>query len=943
MSIQNSSNSAALVKAQLIDFLKNLPALASEDTRRAVAISAGFDSDLLSRLDYKGAPTTALPRLVDTIASYGELLDGRNALEAFLSIIRTTVGLDSKEYLDSLIDSWRTVPKDQTTSSSSLEGYLKYILDVWDRLESPLLPPEIKFSEIAIRLRVHDTGTSVGSSTTLRLPGYRRKDATSPYAQGLEMSELIEVIPDREHWLIVGDPGTGKTTLLLSEAARFAKRALNNNAGLVPVFISLANFSNQAEKQFGYSIFDHLDAIGKNLALTDLGQTIRTLALKGRVIFFLDGLDEISDSIRRSITDRIEAAIPSRLGNRLVYTSRKVGLSGPQGFALLELEPLTINEQRSLMITICGKEKTALLLKNIAGRRNLQDMASVPMALTVLALVARESGDNLEDYLYRNADLLQLGTQILLEGRHKGAMGVRNPERAEDVLARASFQLHNQLQENATGELFQLAEVERAVETAESSWLSSWQGSRDFIRDVSSHSNIFYPVDVLRRNYRYLHRTFREFLAALEMSKLSRIDRRALVAEFIDQQKWAEVLVMLGGLTADINDYLDQLLSGPPDLALRTLKEVKKLDPELAAQVLQLRSTRLQDRRQVFSELLRKLGSMETTVDVLRAYVESVASAIPRADLFFIQEILQPADTEIARELLADMFKYLPPVPPGLVDSVVLKDGTYDYWCDVPSGPFLFGAPEDDPGKPQWVPSATEVEISSFRIGRVPVTNLVYEVFDPSHKFRRDFQDQVRANELDEHPVVRVSWYEAVMFCQWLSVAYPGIRLPTEAEWEKAASWTSEGEKRRFPWGDEWDATLLNNWEQGPNRTTRVGMYPEGKSPCGALDMAGNVWEWCLDGFEEEVEDTIDRVRSFPRDPRAPATVERRIDRGGGWYQDVGQPHTFLRAADDPADTFSHCGFRLAWSDPAGTNHVTAASLINESYLASKRSHDAQS
>jgi formylglycine-generating enzyme required for sulfatase activity len=334
---------------------------------------------------------------------------------------------------------------------------------------------------------------------------------------------------------------------------------------------------------------------------------------------------------------------------------------------------------------------------------------------------------------------------------------------------------------------------------------------------------------------------------------------------------------------------------------------------------------------------------METTVDVLRAYVESVASAIPRADLFFIQEILQPADTEIARELLADMFKYLPPVPPGLVDSVVLKDGTYDYWCDVPSGPFLFGAPEDDPGKPQWVPSATEVEISSFRIGRVPVTNLVYEVFDPSHKFRRDFQDQVRANELDEHPVVRVSWYEAVMFCQWLSVAYPGIRLPTEAEWEKAASWTSEGEKRRFPWGDEWDATLLNNWEQGPNRTTRVGMYPEGKSPCGALDMAGNVWEWCLDGFEEEVEDTIDRIRSFPRDPRAPATVERRIDRGGGWYQDVGQPHTFLRAADDPADTFSHCGFRLAWSDPAGTNHVTAASLINESYLASKRSHDAQS
>ena len=91
--------------------------------------------------------------------------------------------------------------------------------------------------------------------------------------------------------------------------------------------------------------------------------------------------------------------------------------------------------------------------------------------------------------------------------------------------------------------------------------------------------------------------------------------------------------------------------------------------------------------------------------------------------------------------------------------------------------------------------------------------------------------------------MVGVSWVEAVAYCRWLS-KQTGIefRLPSEAEWEKAARGAGG---RIYPWGNTWEAGRCNSAEAGLNHTTPVGQYPNGASPCGALDMAGNVWEYC--------------------------------------------------------------------------------------------------
>ena len=125
----------------------------------------------------------------------------------------------------------------------------------------------------------------------------------------------------------------------------------------------------------------------------------------------------------------------------------------------------------------------------------------------------------------------------------------------------------------------------------------------------------------------------------------------------------------------------------------------------------------------------------------------------------------------------------------------------------------------------------------------------------------------------DDHPIVKVTWNDAKAYCDWA-----GVQLPTEAQWEKAAR-SIDG--RIYPWGNEWDASKCNNYNAGQNQTTPVGSYPAGVSPYGLMDMAGNVWEWCADWFDEKY------YASAPdRNPTGPASGIYRVLRGGSWRGD---------------------------------------------------------
>ena len=164
-----------------------------------------------------------------------------------------------------------------------------------------------------------------------------------------------------------------------------------------------------------------------------------------------------------------------------------------------------------------------------------------------------------------------------------------------------------------------------------------------------------------------------------------------------------------------------------------------------------------------------------------------------------------------------------------------------------------------------------EVYLDSYWIDKTEVTNEMYLACIDAKVCREPAQTEYYLQtEFANHPVFGVSWEEANAYCNWA-----GRRLPTEAEWEKAARGI---DGRIFPWGNESPTDELSNFNQHNEGTSPVGSYPKGASPYGALDMAGNVWEWTADGY------AINFYIQTPfNNPLSETPINQRVLRGGNW------------------------------------------------------------
>lgn len=226
----------------------------------------------------------------------------------------------------------------------------------------------------------------------------------------------------------------------------------------------------------------------------------------------------------------------------------------------------------------------------------------------------------------------------------------------------------------------------------------------------------------------------------------------------------------------------------------------------------------------------------------------------------------------------------------------------------LPEGEFMMGSDAPD-AQPNEQP-LTQVHLSPFYISQHPITNAQYERFDPSHKSKRI------ANAGDTHPVVYVSSFEAVKFCEWLGQKEgKTYRLPTEAEWEYAARGT---DGRKYPWGNQEgkadlanfaDASTTFAWRDprindGYPETSPVGTFPRGASFFALEDMAGNVWEWCLDFYQ-------DLAGTPKQNPRGPASGPKRVYRGGSWKSRFTNLRATARATNAPNYSCNDLGFRI--------------------------------
>ncbi len=212
-------------------------------------------------------------------------------------------------------------------------------------------------------------------------------------------------------------------------------------------------------------------------------------------------------------------------------------------------------------------------------------------------------------------------------------------------------------------------------------------------------------------------------------------------------------------------------------------------------------------------------------------------------------------------------------------EIIWLKDGAE--MVLVPGGEFLFGKDKD------------KKSLDAFYMDKFPVTNERYRTFVRETGRRVPFLDVEEANEANwrgknypkgkgNHPVVLVAWDDAMAYCHWAEKI-----LPSEEQWEKAARGT---DGRTYPWGDEFDEKKCNTLFSKIKATTPVDKYPQGVSPCGCYDMAGNVWEW-----------TRSRKGTQP------------LVHGGSFFDGDAEASSSLRVVSPPSVRCRNMGFRSCW------------------------------
>jgi formylglycine-generating enzyme required for sulfatase activity len=241
----------------------------------------------------------------------------------------------------------------------------------------------------------------------------------------------------------------------------------------------------------------------------------------------------------------------------------------------------------------------------------------------------------------------------------------------------------------------------------------------------------------------------------------------------------------------------------------------------------------------------------------------------------------------------------------------------------IPAGEFLVGTTSQQGDQAvkegasiHWVKREQpqhKVTLTEYAIGKYPITCREYEAFvqDSGHSAPRGWSGgQVPAGKGD-HPVVNVSWSDAQAYCVWLSQRTgKSYRLPTEAEWEKAARGM---DGRTYPWGEQFEPGRANTSEAGLKDTTPVGQFsPAGDSPYGCADMPGNVWEWCADWFNDQT--YAARVGKQVNNPHGPGKGEYRVCRGGAWHFDYRFARCAIRHRFDPEEFYSFLGFRVVLS-----------------------------
>lgn len=727
--------------------------------------------------------------------------------------------------------------------------------------------------------------------------------------------------------VILGDPGSGKTTLLkyilvmLIEGKGEEKLGLDTN--MIPFFAPLRELKDPDKESF-------VDFIWRVCCLEKFSaarENFKTLLEHRRGIILLDGIDEVADEKTRIKTCKwIDEARKKFVNTPFVVTSRFAGYLGESRLegSVLELSILdfTPGEVKAFLLRWFetveialhpgddneerwrekGREQALELVRDIEDSEHIGKLAVNPLMLQIIALIRRDRGTALPE---RRVELYNECVNVLLEKWDiaRGLDTMLSARESRRLLQPLALWLHEK-EGRRSAPLTEI--IEQVKEPLESLGKSSVDPGQ-LLLNIRDRSGIF--MGYSQSEYGFAHLGFQEYLAAEEIRNTNRID---LLTANYGNRWWREVTLLALALDnpSIISPFMERVVrkeSFKTDITLVSDAVndslIKPYEPFI--NVLHDEDLAIEARQNAVRVLSRMGGNKAEAA--LKEAVKSnnialANSAFNALEFLNAAEGIKPPEKEKA---------------PGIIK--IKKDSSE--MVLIPEGSFIYGSREDDKAAYSDEKPQQTIHLPSFYMDVYPVTNRQYcEFLNQKKPNKKNLEEWIELSEKwekekcriskkrdnyvierghEEYPIIYVSWFGAEAYARWADK-----RLPYEVEWEKAARGT---EGLIYPWGNTFDKSLCNSSESGIDHTTMVNAYPQGKSPYGCFDMAGNVWEWCADWYDDNNDKTCRRLKG-PEDGCS------RVLRGGGWIHAQWGCRAASRYAPHPADRFLRCGFRLARS-----------------------------
>ena len=709
-----------------------------------------------------------------------------------------------------------------------------------------------------------------------------------------------EIVGREQALLMMGDPGSGKSTFVKHLAYILAQAGLAEDPAawlmqlkdwkhglFLPLRVELRNLAAFADLNPALTRTKLLFAFMQNEFTgwgmpefwKELSNELQSDA--GRILFLLDGLDEVPTNRRQLVVDAVNDLYSLYSHHRYLVTCRPYAYVGQVwrliGFHEVTLAPFSqeqidgfienwyeqLTERGRLENRTQASEK-ARRLKEAVQRRDLIGLAERPLLLTVMAQLHAYTGQLPEDRTQLYADAVQLLLQRW-EGRLEKEVGLLEylnvaglkMSDLEEGLYKVAFNAH----QGSTS-------LEGTADIGEGDliqWLKPYLGgsldkAEQFVNYIRERAGLLvrHKTDA----YTFPHRSFQEFLTACHWLTLSDYPGESFAMILADMDRWREVFILAGGYAARTKRLSQAIASVnallPSSFAETPVPDLKNFQFAILA-----------------GQTLLEIGMVgvqrDRTGNILLTRIQDWLVHAIRQD-----ELLIPKDRAEAGRVLAKL---------GDPRKEVL-DVNAMVFCFVPAGEFIMGEGNEQ----------ENVNLPDYWIGKYPVTNAQFNQFVEAGGYQQEkfwmeaikdgywsdsgfkgtFDVEQRASPLDfgepysleNHPVVGISWYEALAFTRWLDtffnehteellvkakseedkLLWQGIAsdrlhvtLPTEGEWEKAARGV---DGREYPWGKEADPNLANYDATGIGTTSAVGCFPGGRGVSRAEEMSGNVYEW---------------------------------------------------------------------------------------------------